>query len=577
MPGFYVSNRSTVPKLKNMYPNRCVEESFDVDGYICARNTLNKFMADKLFENTEHYVLIIEGVILNKCLLMEKYDAPTWKDTLQAMVTKGGEAFFKELEGPFSGAVYDKGTEEWRIFTNQTGETPIFYYYDAEKDSVLVASQVNYITDNLKHGSLHLDYRAAVDMLTFAFMEANETYAAEIKRLRGGEFLCIKQGCIELKTYHTFEKNKYDLSGMSTAEIIDAMDAKFRNAVKLEFDKDDEYGYEHLVDLSGGLDSRMTSWVAHSLGHTKQQNITYCQANSDDELIAKQIAAELQHELLVKPLDDISFMYDAEEIVKMNYGFSLYCGITGGNRLLASLNMDKYGIEHTGMLGDVIVGSYLKGESELSLQIPVGMYSSKLASEVKDNYCKTFRDSELYRLYVRGFRGICATHMIRTNYTATWSPFLNTDFFEFCLSIPVGLRCNHGIYKQWILAKYPEAAQFKWEKTGLKVGAPSTIIKLKRLITRGPKKLARMMHLRIFGSENVGMNPIDYWLHKDAHLQKWLMEKFERDMKKMPKSASPQLISDMTSLFLKGTALEKSMAMTVANACAYYFSGVANK
>lgn len=39
-------------------------------------------------------------------------------------------------------------------------------------------------------------------------------------------------------------------------------------------------------------------------------------------------------------------MFDAEEIVKMNYGLSLYSGFASGNRLLKSLDVSKYGIEH---------------------------------------------------------------------------------------------------------------------------------------------------------------------------------------------------------------------------------------
>lgn len=48
---------------------------------------------------------------------------------------------------------------------------------------------------------------------------------------------------------------------MAVTDLIDMLDEKFRAVVKLEFDKDIEYGYKYLVDLSGGLDSRMTSWV----------------------------------------------------------------------------------------------------------------------------------------------------------------------------------------------------------------------------------------------------------------------------------------------------------------------------
>lgn len=354
---------------------------------------------------------------------------------------------------------------------------------------------------------------------------------------------------------------------MSTADIIDQLDEKFRNAVKMEFDKDIEYGYSHLVDLSGGLDSRMTSWVAHSMGYIQQQNITYCQANTADEVIAKQIAADLHHELLVKPLDDISFMYDAQEIVEMNNGLSLYCGITGGNRLLNSLNMNEFGIEHTGMIGDVVIGSFLKKKEDLFIQTPEGMYSNRYANEVKNEYHKHFEDHEQYLLYVRGFHGACATHMIRTNYTATWSPFLNTDFFEFCLCIPIELRCKHFIYKKWILAKYPQAADYVWEKTGLKITAGNTYSAIHKIATKGPAKLSHILGIRILSKK--GMNPMDYWYHNSIRLQKYFEQIFTDgiDYGIIDNALKKQI----EELFRAGSCMEKAQVVTLLIALQWYF------
>lgn len=51
------------------------------------------------------------------------------------------------------------------------------------------------------------------------------------------------------------------------------------------------------------------------------------------------------------------------------------------------------------------------------------------------------------------------------------------DFLEFALPIPYELRKNHYIYKKWILKKYPDAAEFEWEKIKVKINAPSIKIK----------------------------------------------------------------------------------------------------
>lgn len=99
---------------------------------------------------------------------------------------------------------------------------------------------------------------------------------------------------------------------MTEDEAVYMIDKAFRKAVKREFDKDREYGYEHLVDLSGGLDSRMVAWVAHEMGYTKQTNYTYCKAKYLDFKISSRIASDLQHEYYFKQLDDFQWIYEID-------------------------------------------------------------------------------------------------------------------------------------------------------------------------------------------------------------------------------------------------------------------------
>lgn len=580
MPGFFMGTKNTECELWNEYPDRCLVQELVVKGNTVKRNTLKKFLMDKAFSQTDKYVIISDGYLLNKNALFQKYEKTSMEDLIVATYEKNGDAFFSEFRGGFSGALYVKAEKKWLVWTNQTGDAPLFYANNA--GYFCAGSQVNYILDALKEKRvpMHFDESAAYQMLTFAFMETDATYAKEIKRLHGGSYIIYQDGKFEIKRYHRFEKHPERIEGKSDEEIVELIEKLFSHAVRLEYEKDKEYGYKHLADLSGGLDSRMNVWVAEELGYHPIQTITYCKANYADELIAKQITAYWKDPLLVKPLEDLHFISDTDAMVRMLNGLSLYMGITGGKDMLETLNMEQYGLEHTGMIGDVVLGSFYSKPTDAISHRPSGKYSEKLSSRLNEQYKEIrtdYQDHELYLIYTRGLHGAANTYLLRQNYTEAVSPFMDVDFLQLCMDIPPEKRIGHALYTKWILQKHPEAAQFEWEKTGLKVGAPSIIVKLKRLITKGPKKLARMMHLRIFDSENVGMNPIDYWLYKDAHLQKWLMEKFEEDMKKMPKSASPQLISDMTSLFVKGTAVEKSMAMTVANACAYYFSGVANE
>lgn len=103
-------------------------------------------------------------------------------------------------------------------------------------------------------------------------------------------------------------------------------DKIFRRTIELEFEKDKEYGYKHIATVSGGLDSRMTTWVVHDMGYTDQVNYTFSQSGYLDETIAKEIARDLKHEWIFKFLDNGNFLTNIEDMIKVNFGNFLYTG-----------------------------------------------------------------------------------------------------------------------------------------------------------------------------------------------------------------------------------------------------------
>lgn len=573
MPGFFISNKKIKIELHNMYPENCKADSIEQKEQTIMRNTLDKFMMDKAFDEDNQYICILDGVLLNKRFLFKKYKVDTVEQLIKTLYELNGETYFKEFRGSFSGALFDKGKKKWIVFTNQIGDHPIFYYFSS--NYFYAGSQVNYIIEacNVSNGKLTFDESAAYQMLTFAFMVDNSTFAKEIKRLRGGTYLVFCDGIMQIKEYFTFHKHQNRFENISETELIETIDQGFKKAVKLEYDKDDEYNYKHLCDLSGGLDSRMNMWVAHEISLRHMQCLTYCQANYLDEIIAKEIAQYWNDELLVKPLDDVSFMYDIDKIIQMNGGLSLYAGITGGMRMLESLNQNIYGVEHTGMIGDVVVGSFLLSKKNGIERYPSGRYSEKLVSHLPKTVCdyhKAFDDEEIYLMYVRCFHGAVNTHLIRQNYTEVASPFLDVDFLQLCLDIPADKRMNHKLYKKWIISKYPEAAKYRWEKTGALITESRMVGKLRRLVIKGPQKLMRMM-----GKDYLihkGMNPLDYWLKKNQELQRYLDMYVEGCLASIKKEVTPKLYEDMRNLYRSGNVFEKSMVITVLGSFKLYLN-----
>lgn len=578
MPGFFVSNVNTSIQLKDMYEKRCISDRLRLpERGVVERQTLNKFLEDKAFWETEDLVVVIEGYLLNKDELFKNYSVTSTAKLVETMLKESGEQFFKSFRGCFSGAVFQKAERKWIVFTNQIGDNPVFYLFE---DGMFAAgSQVQYVLDYCKEMGIGLSFNeeCAYQMLTYGFMAGDDTYAHQIRRLHGGDYIVASDKGIEVKTYHRFEAHPERLSGKTETEIIDLIDETFRRAVQLEWEKDEEYGYLHLADLSGGLDSRMNLWVAHEMKDRHATVLTYSKQGELDEEISKQIASYWQDELLFKPLDDISFMEDIDDNTELLCGLSLYSGITGGKRLLETLDLSRYGIEHTGMVGDVALGSFYHSEAERAGKIPTGRYSEKLSDKLPDrikNLPNNYDDYEVYLMYVRGFHGACNSHLIRRNYTEVGSPFLNVEFMQLCYDIPVDLRMYHHIYKKWVITKYPGAAQFKWEKLGGKITETPLRSKIRLLLKRGSKKVLKTIGIKLKNAH--GMNPIDYWLSNNTKMKAYLDEYAKRGIEKWKGELSQELIHDLDWLYTTGNAWEKSMVLTVLASAKLYFGDMRN-
>jgi asparagine synthase (glutamine-hydrolysing) len=450
------------------------------------------------------------------------------------------------------------------------GGKGFFFYFGGGGGGYYIGSQVNYILDALKKENINitLNKKAVYFMLTYACMADDSTYANEIKRLPAGHYIQIENGQISINEYWSLQKNRYNLTGYSDDEIIEQLDQKFRSAIKLEYDKDNEYNYRHITDLSGGLDSRMNTWVAHDMGFTDIVNITYSQSNYLDENIAKKVARYLHNELIFKQLDDVSFIYDIDEMVNMNYGTCLYCGLTGGKRLFDCLNFQAFGVKHTGALGDVILGSYLHNAGDLNKKYLDGQCSGRLNLKVEKKHLDKYADHELYMMNVRGFLGILSSNFVYQNYTEMSSPFLDVDFLEYCFSIPIEKRIKHYIYQKWILKKYPEAAGFKWEAINSKITMNKYLRLFKNFLRNKFRGFLRRANLNSIMS-NTSMNPFDYWYAKNENNIRDFILKYYND--KLYVVMDDDIRKDMQELFNKGSTIEKTLVLTALASIKFYF------
>ncbi len=185
MPGFYITNAAVPVDNLQSYGERIVNQ-IEINNFKIKQSTINKFINDKCFSVNENYVIIQEGVLLNKAHLFKEYKQDNIFELIVYMYNNYADNFFEKFRGSFSGALYDRKQCKWIIYTNQIGDNALFYCHI--NDVFIVSSQFSDILETLKKNNIKptINNEAIRDMLTYAFMSKNHTYAKDVFRLKGG-------------------------------------------------------------------------------------------------------------------------------------------------------------------------------------------------------------------------------------------------------------------------------------------------------------------------------------------------------------------------------------------------------
>lgn len=550
---------------KNLNIN-CLGEYSDL-GFCCQySDALNKFPLDQISLSDREHICFLDGYVYNKDEFICPEGYNDWQRSFVLSMNGDTDGHFRKLRGAYCGYSYEKETDRVTIYTDHVSNKALYYY--VEGDKWVISNYVDLIVRVLRanHISYHFNPTAAKYMLTYGYMLDDCTFVQEIRRLMPGCYADIRNGNVQIECYYKIPHVEEE---MSQKEAIERIDGAFRQAVDREFAKDREYGYRHLVDLSGGLDSRMVTWVAHELGYTDQLNVSYSKSGYLDNVISVDVARCLGHEYLFKPLDDAVWMYDMDEMVLKNNGAALGLGMTGGNRLLRTLNKEMYGIEHTGMLGDVILSSYYQDES-FSKGVPqygYNQYSARVQYEFDPKLLEQYQTQEEFVLATRGLLGMQTSYMIRQNYVENASPFMDVDFLDTAFAIPFVYRKGHGIYLKWMAEKYPGATEFGWEKWG---GVKPKESHIPIRMAKTTQRLAYGFLCNALHRENRdSMNPVDYWYSSNeqikGHWEQMFQERIGSEV------LGENLRNDMSRLYRQGGFTEKEQVLTVLGAIALFF------
>lgn len=540
-------------------------ENTNSDSFFLEYNTSLRFQNDKVnFENDEYY-LLLDGIVLNKKQLLESNNAKNWTEYLITKYQNQGEDFFKNLKGSYYGFLFDKRENKWIVFTDHISSKPMFFY--KSKDRIVFSNKFTELVNYLKkHGiSITLNEQGAYLILSYGYVFEDTTITNEVKRLMVGYFIKIKNNTLTHEKFFTLRNEPIEIS---EKEAINEIDKRFRDAVELAFEKDKEYGYKHFATLSGGLDSRMTVWVAHELGYTNQLNLTFSQSNYLDETIAKAIAIELKHEWLFKALDNGSFLRNIDDTTKVTGGNVLYYGLAHGLSLYNYLNFENLGIAHSGQLAFALSGLHYSSFDNTRIgKIGDGAYSKKLLHRLTIKFKENYKNEEILKAYIRGFYGTNQGNYGVQQYTETYSPFYDIDFMEFALSVPIKMRHNHSLYKKWILTKYSKAGEFIWTKTRQKINKRIINVKLrgKSIILNNLLYLflRKVKSIKSGVPSDDSMNPLNYWYTTNKDIAKFQDEYFRENIHLIKDKT---LYADCVKLYYEGTAVEKNQVLSLLSA-----------
>lgn len=583
MPGFIINTGISALDLPAETRSKLLVERMTGNGYLAERRVVPKFTNDRIFASNEGYLAIVEGIVLNNHELADRYSASSWFDCVIKMYQTEGETFFNAFRGSFSGALFDKAQEKWIIYTGHTGEKQVFYTHIP--DGYLFGSEMRFMVETLKLNKLpvSVDETGAYMSLTHGFCIEDRTLVSDVHKLTAGHYLRLTSSGLEVIQYHRFT-DKPDET-MTEEQAIEGIDKLFRQAIRRAFEKDKEYGYRHLACLSGGLDSRMTVWVAHEMGYTDQSNIDFSQSGYLDFTVSQQIAIDLHHDFFFSPLDGGDFIPRYKFSPEITYGSGFLMG--HGYSLEKLIDYSQFGIFHTGQIGDSIIGTFFKQNAySTEVKLGQGAYSHVLLDRLDGyQFVDNYENEEIFCLYTRAFTGANQGLLTFQENTESYSPFTDVDFLEFCYSIPVSLRFKHKIYFDWILTKYPKAANYVWEKTGKTIEHIQNVTPKKMNILgyqvphfTSPEFPAylkgfilRRLGLRKKGDTNStvvldkldNMNPIDYWYATNPAIKEFIDRFWAENEHYIPNT---QLRDDMKLLYEDNALTNKLQCLSVLSA-----------
>lgn len=545
-------------------------EKVFIDNYVLeGTDVKSKFSNDRCFVINKDFLILFHGVLLNSKKLFAKYCVNSIYDLLESCYRRHANVFWNEFRGNFYGILYDIKKKEMFAFTDHLSNKTLFYYDDKER--IILSDNVSDIASYCREkGKLKLCRGGAYAMLTYAYMYHDLTLFENIKRLLPGWYMVIKNNKIERIQYYQISHGCNKEKSMERA--ISDIDALFLNAVSMQIEKNREYDYYNYAPLSAGLDSRISTMALNRLHAQNIINFTYSQSGELDQKVPMKITEDLGNQWIFKNLDNGWDLLDIDEAIKLGDTLIYYAWPAQLQSFFRMIDTRKMGVVHTGVIGDIVIGSYLGRNSNKleDYRVGDGAYSKKLLYKLADSIKPiSYENYEIGMIYNRAINGVCLGYSTTFDkYTEACSPFMDIDLLSYCLTLPLEYRIQHKIYYRWVEKCYPEAMKYK--HNGLKMSTSNLGIRLTGkyiAFDTVPSRIWLMIKSKI--SKKNGMNPLDFWFDSNKILRDYMNKYFASKLEL--KYLDEEIYQDAKWLYDTGNTIEKIMAISLVGSISHFF------
>ena len=513
---------------------------------------------DNYFVDEQNILIVVEGVILNQPKINKK--------SFHDLYKQFGKDFSAQLEGEFVGFIFDRNLNLFYSFTNYTATRKLFYYHYNNQfvvDTSLIRL-VNYLKNN--QFSFSLDVDTMYQLLTSGNTLENYTPIKEVKKLCDAEQLEFNLNNRTLKL-DSYNKILEDFNG-SKKEALHQINQLFTDAIDLEFKRDEALNKEKFAFLSGGLDSRMTVLTAKKQGYQIDEAFCFSQKDYWDETIAKSIAEDYNIPFHFVPLNGGNYITKIDEIFKISEGLGIYSGCLHTNYAYQFITKNKFGLLHSGQLGDGILGGFNRFPYKHAPTKEKIIVHERLFSRIENNFnslIKNYDREELFLTRNVGYNRTVLGSYLAEDISYQVSPFMYSKFIQFAQSLPEKWKYKQAIYIDWINAFHKEATDYRWERTLLKPKSNLHTIIGDKIV----KRLYNISLNKILKQEAKGkMTAYNYYYLRNNLLREEMDLYFDTYIEQVP---NIDLKVDLIYQYKEGNFTEKSAVLTVLSVVKHYF------